>query len=212
MDFLGLRNLDVIEIALDLIEQTTGSRPDIDNVPLDDEKTFELLRRADTIGVFQLEGGPLRSLLRSPRADLVRRRRGRHRAVPARPDGPELAHRIRGAQERSPPGQLRPPRSRRDPRPDVRADDLPRAAHARVAEARGLLAGRGRQPPQGHRQEDPRAHRQGALEVRRRVRAATATPRNSRRRTSPRSSPSPTTRSTSRTASATDSSRTRPRG
>jgi DNA polymerase-3 subunit alpha len=63
MDFLGLRNLDVIEIALDLIEQTTGHRPDIDDVPLDDEKTFELLRRADTIGVFQLEGGPLRSLL-----------------------------------------------------------------------------------------------------------------------------------------------------
>ena len=65
MDFLGLRNLDVIEIALDLIERTTGSRPDIDDVPLDDPKTFELLRRADTIGVFQLEGGPLRSLLRS---------------------------------------------------------------------------------------------------------------------------------------------------
>ncbi len=65
MDFLGLRNLDVIEIALDLIERTTGTRPDIDDVPLDDPKTFELLRRADTIGVFQLEGGPLRSLLRS---------------------------------------------------------------------------------------------------------------------------------------------------
>jgi len=63
MDFLGLRNLDVIEITLDLIEQTTGNRPDIDAIPLDDEKTFELLRRADTIGVFQLEGGPLRSLL-----------------------------------------------------------------------------------------------------------------------------------------------------
>src|SRR5205823_10406315 len=65
MDFLGLRNLDVIEIALDLIERTTGARPDIDAIPLDDPKTFELLRRADTIGVFQLEGGPCRSLLRS---------------------------------------------------------------------------------------------------------------------------------------------------
>ena len=57
MDFLGLRNLDVIEIALDLIEQSTGERPDIDDLPLDDAKTFELLQRADTIGVFQLEGG-----------------------------------------------------------------------------------------------------------------------------------------------------------
>ena len=65
IDFLGLRNLDVLEIALDLIEATTGSRPDVDNVPLDDAKTFDLLRRGDTIGVFQLEGGPLRALIRS---------------------------------------------------------------------------------------------------------------------------------------------------
>ncbi|HEX5588518.1 MAG TPA: DNA polymerase III subunit alpha, partial [Acidimicrobiia bacterium] len=65
MDFLGLRNLDVLEITLGLIERTHGYRPDIDRVPLDDTKTFELLRRGDTIGVFQLEGGPMRALLRS---------------------------------------------------------------------------------------------------------------------------------------------------
>jgi DNA polymerase-3 subunit alpha len=65
MDFLGLRNLSVIEMALDLIGQTTGSRPDIDSVPLDDEKTFEMLRRGDSIGVFQLEGAAMRSTLRS---------------------------------------------------------------------------------------------------------------------------------------------------
>ncbi|HEU5308881.1 MAG TPA: DNA polymerase III subunit alpha [Acidimicrobiia bacterium] len=65
MDFLGLRNLDVLEIALDLIAETTGSRPDIDRVPLDDPATFDLLRRGDTVGVFQLEGGPMRALLRS---------------------------------------------------------------------------------------------------------------------------------------------------
>ncbi len=65
MDFLGLRNLDAMEIALDLIESSTGTRPDIDDLPLDDAKTFELLRRAETIGVFQLEGGPMRALLRS---------------------------------------------------------------------------------------------------------------------------------------------------
>ncbi len=65
MDFLGLRNLTVIERALDLIEQTTGRRPDIDNVDLEDERTFEMLRRADSIGVFQLEGGPMRALIRS---------------------------------------------------------------------------------------------------------------------------------------------------
>jgi DNA polymerase-3 subunit alpha len=65
MDFLGLRNLDVLEIALDLIAETTGTRPDVDRVPLDDPATFDLLRRGDTVGVFQLEGGPMRALLRS---------------------------------------------------------------------------------------------------------------------------------------------------
>ena len=65
MDFLGLRNLDVLEITLGLIERSQGIRPDIDRLPLDDPKTFEMLRRGDTVGVFQLEGGPMRALLRS---------------------------------------------------------------------------------------------------------------------------------------------------
>ncbi len=65
MDFLGLRNLSVIERALDLVERTEGIRPDIDGVPLDDEPTLGMLRRGDSIGVFQLEGGPMRSLMRS---------------------------------------------------------------------------------------------------------------------------------------------------
>jgi DNA polymerase-3 subunit alpha len=65
MDFLGLRNLSVIERALDLIARTAGSRPDIDNVALDDDEVFAMLRRGDAIGVFQLEGGPMRSLMRS---------------------------------------------------------------------------------------------------------------------------------------------------
>ncbi|HET6795312.1 MAG TPA: DNA polymerase III subunit alpha [Acidimicrobiales bacterium] len=65
MDFLGLRNLSVIERTLDLIEASSGSRPDIDNVPLDDEDTLAMLRRGDSIGVFQLEGGPMRALMRS---------------------------------------------------------------------------------------------------------------------------------------------------
>jgi DNA polymerase-3 subunit alpha len=65
MDFLGLRNLSVIEQALDLIEASTGERPDIDAVDLDDDKTFAMLRRGESIGVFQLEGGPMRALMRS---------------------------------------------------------------------------------------------------------------------------------------------------
>ncbi len=65
MDFLGLRNLSTIERCLELIEQGTGKRIDIDRIPLDDEATFELLRRGDTIGVFQLESTSMRSLIRS---------------------------------------------------------------------------------------------------------------------------------------------------
>src|SRR5207248_11464967 len=59
------RNLTVIERALDLIEESRGHRLDIDNVPLDDEKTLQMLRDGDSMGVFQLEGGPMRALMRS---------------------------------------------------------------------------------------------------------------------------------------------------
>ncbi len=65
MDFLGLRNLSTIERSLDMIEHNTGFRPDIDNLPLDDELVFEMLRRGDSIGVFQFEGGPMRALMRN---------------------------------------------------------------------------------------------------------------------------------------------------
>ncbi|MHB1487378.1 MAG: DNA polymerase III subunit alpha, partial [Acidimicrobiales bacterium] len=65
MDFLGLRNLSVIEKTLDLIEASGRERPDIDSVPMDDEATFAMLRRGDSIGVFQLEGGAMRILMRS---------------------------------------------------------------------------------------------------------------------------------------------------
>jgi DNA-directed DNA polymerase III PolC len=65
MDFLGLRNLDVITDTIEVIKESRGIELDIDNVPLDDPKTYELLARGDTIGVFQLEGGPMRALIRS---------------------------------------------------------------------------------------------------------------------------------------------------
>jgi DNA polymerase III subunit alpha len=65
MDFLGLRNLSVIERTLDLIEAAGAPRPDIDNVDLADEVTLEMLRRGDSVGVFQLEGAPMRALMRS---------------------------------------------------------------------------------------------------------------------------------------------------
>jgi DNA polymerase III subunit alpha len=65
MDFLGLRNLSVIDRALKLVKANKGIDLDIDNVDLEDEKTFDMLRRGDSIGVFQLEGGAMRTLMRS---------------------------------------------------------------------------------------------------------------------------------------------------
>ena len=64
MDFLGLRNLDVIEDALDIIERSTGERPDMTSLPLDDAKTYEMLARGDSVGVFQFESEGMQSALR----------------------------------------------------------------------------------------------------------------------------------------------------
>ncbi len=64
MDFLGLKTLTVIHDCLDLVAQTTGRRIDISQIPLDDQPTFDLLKKANTIGVFQLESGGMRDLCR----------------------------------------------------------------------------------------------------------------------------------------------------
>ena len=67
MDFLGLRNLDVIEDALDIIERSTGERPDMTTLPLDDPTTYEMLSRGDSTGVFQFESEGMREALRKVR-------------------------------------------------------------------------------------------------------------------------------------------------
>jgi DNA polymerase-3 subunit alpha len=64
MDFLGLRNLDVISDAVEMIREQADASFDIDTIPLNDKLTFELLSRGDTIGVFQLESLPMQQLLR----------------------------------------------------------------------------------------------------------------------------------------------------
>src|SRR6195952_4790004 len=64
MDFLGLRNLTIIGDALVNIKENRGIDLDLESVELDDPATFELLGRGDTLGVFQLDGGPMRDLLR----------------------------------------------------------------------------------------------------------------------------------------------------
>ena len=65
MDFLGLRNLSVLDDCLLNIKANQGIDVVLETLTLDDKKTFELLARGDTLGVFQLDGGPMRALLRS---------------------------------------------------------------------------------------------------------------------------------------------------
>jgi DNA polymerase-3 subunit alpha len=64
MDFLGLRNLAIIERTLEHITRRHGNVVDIDTVPLDDPKVFEMLRLGNSIGIFQLEGDKMRQLMR----------------------------------------------------------------------------------------------------------------------------------------------------
>jgi len=64
MDFLGLRNLDVIDDAVDIIKRSRGIEIDIAEIPLDDAATYEMLARGDSVGVFQLESDGMREAMR----------------------------------------------------------------------------------------------------------------------------------------------------
>jgi DNA polymerase III subunit alpha len=64
MDFLGLKTLTVIRNACEMVRRTQGLQVDVDHLPLDDQKTYDLLNRAETLGVFQLESGGMRDLCR----------------------------------------------------------------------------------------------------------------------------------------------------
>ena len=64
MDFLGLRNLTIISDAVENIKANRGIDLDLESLSLDDPESYRLLARGDTLGVFQLDGGPMRSLLK----------------------------------------------------------------------------------------------------------------------------------------------------
>ena len=64
MDFLGLKNLTMIEKTLELVAQENGEKPDPDKLPADDESTYALLARGDLEGIFQLESTGMRQIVR----------------------------------------------------------------------------------------------------------------------------------------------------
>ncbi len=67
MDFLGLRNLDVIEDAVEIIARSRGVEIEMEAIPLDDAKTYEMLAEGDSVGVFQLESEGMREALKQIR-------------------------------------------------------------------------------------------------------------------------------------------------
>jgi len=69
MDFLGLRNLTILDDAVENVQANRSESIVLEDLPLDDGKAYELLARGDTLGVFQLDGGPMRALLRSMKPD-----------------------------------------------------------------------------------------------------------------------------------------------
>ncbi|MDR3076463.1 MAG: DNA polymerase III subunit alpha, partial [Synergistaceae bacterium] len=69
MDFLGLRTLSILEGALKNIEEGGNGQIDLDAIPMDDPKTYDMLRNADTLGVFQLESSGMRELIRRLKPD-----------------------------------------------------------------------------------------------------------------------------------------------
>ena len=140
MDFLGLRNLTIIDDALDNIEANRGFRPVLEDLALDDAgrlraarqgrhaRRLPARRRADALAAAADEARQLRGHL------------GRHRAVPPGPDGRELAHQLRPAQERPAADHADPPRARGaaegHPRHELRPDHLPGAGHGDRAAGR----------------------------------------------------------------------------
>ena len=200
MDFLGLRNLTIINDALDNIEANRGEnagarrprarRPGRLRAALARRhaRRVPARRRPDALAAAADEAGQLRGHL------------GPHRAVPPGPHGRELAHQLRAAQERPPGDHADPPRARRaarrDPLHQLRPDHLPGAGDGDRAEGRRLLARPGRHPAPRDGQEEEVGARQAVRGLRRRACRPTATrwtPSTSSGRSCSRS---PTTRST----------------
>ena len=150
MDFLGLRNLDVIDKAVELIGDL-----DIAAIPMDDTKTYEMLARGEATGVFQFESSGMREALRQVKPtefeDLIA-------LVALYRPGPDAVHpELRDPQARQGAGHLPRPAAEADPRRDLRHLRLPGAVDGDRQADRRLHARRGRRSPQGDRQEDPRA-------------------------------------------------------
>ena len=130
MDFLGLRNLTIMDDAIDNIAANRGETIDLDELSRRSttQATYDLLARGDTLGVFQLDGGAHADPAAADEAGQLRGHLRRPRALPARPDGRQRAHQLRPAQERQAGGRpLDRTRSSQEATPSSRSSAQPMA-------------------------------------------------------------------------------------
>ncbi len=214
MDFLGLRNLTILDDALKNVQANRGVEVDLDALtkdPTDDDHLRAARARRHPRGV------PVRRRADAPAAaaDEARQLRGhlrRRRALPSRPDGCGLAHQLRAAQERAAGGRVPAPRAgrgaRTHPRHHLRPDRVPGAGHGDRPEAGRVHPRQGRPAAPGDGQEEARGPRRRVRRLRGRHARRTASARPRSRRCGTSSSRSPTTPSTRRTPPRTAWSRT----
>ena len=164
MDFLGLRNLTIISDALDNVRTNRDVAIDLETLPLDDRAAYELLARGDTLGVFQLDGGPMRSLLRLMKPDNFEDISAVIALYRPGPMGANshtnYALRKNGEQQITPiHPELEEPLARH-PRHDLRSHHLPGAGDGDRAEGGGLQPRTGRHPAPRDGQEEEVGARQ----------------------------------------------------
>ena len=186
MDFLGLRNLTVLDDALDNIKRNRDIDLVLEDLTFDDPATYELLSRGDTLGVFQLDGGPMRALLRSMKPDKfedISAVGALYRPGPMGADSHnKYAHRKNGREPIDPihPELAEPLET--GARRDVRPDRLSGAGDGDRPGAGRLLPRTSRQPATRDGQEEEVRARQAVRRLRgRHVRARLLRRRRSRR-------------------------------
>jgi DNA polymerase-3 subunit alpha len=155
MDFLGLRNLTIISDALDNIKTNRGIDLDLEHMGLEDTEAYALLQRGDTLGVFQLDGGPMRGLLRLMKPDNfedISALIALYRPGPMGANSHTNYALRKNGEQPDPPGARGAPGG--DPRRDLRPDHLPGAGHGHRAEGGRVLARPGGHPPSRDGQEE----------------------------------------------------------
>ena len=167
MDFLGLSTLTLIFDAIAEIKRTTGVDLDIDTIPLDDAKTYQIFQDGQTYGIFQFESSGMRDILRKSkpqRLDDLIALNALYRPGPLRSGMvDDYIARKQGKTEI----KYDLPRARADPRRHLRRHRLPGTGDAHLERRRRLHARRSRPAAQGDGQEERRGHGEDARQVRR---------------------------------------------